>query len=68
MRTKTWEQLLHPAERSIPGDSPLYTVDLHYPDRPLRFFPDGETGILLWFFVLSLAAGFALKGRFGVTL
>jgi hypothetical protein len=67
MRTKSWEQLLYPAESAIPGGSPLYSVDLHYPDRPLRFFPDGEGGILLWFFVASLAAGIALKGRFGVT-
>ena len=34
----------------------------------LRFFPDGEGGIVLWFFLASLAAGFALKNRFGVTL
>jgi hypothetical protein len=68
MRTKSWEQLLYPAEHAVPRESPFYSVDLHYPDRQLRFFPDGETGILLWFFVASLAAGFALKGRFGVTL
>jgi hypothetical protein len=68
IRTKSWEQLLYPAEPAIPRDFPLYSVDLKYPARPLRFFPDGEGGILLWFFVLSLAAGFALKNRFGVTL
>lgn len=67
MRTKSWEQLLYPAEGAIPSESPLYSVDLHYPDRPLYFFPDGEGGILLWFFVASLAAGIALKNRFGVT-
>jgi hypothetical protein len=68
MRTKSWEQLLYPAEKPVPSDSPLYSVDLDYPDRPLRFFPDGEGGVLLWFFIASLAAGFALKNRFGVTL
>ena len=67
LRTKGWEQVLYPAEHPIPKDSPLYEVDLKYPDRPLRFFPDGESGILIWFFIASLAAGFALKGRFGVT-
>jgi hypothetical protein len=36
--------------------------------RELRFFPDGEGGILGWFFVLSLVAGFALKDVVGVTL
>jgi hypothetical protein len=68
MRTKTWEGLLYPAEPGLPSGSPLYSVDLHYPDRPLAFFPDGERGILIWFFVASLGAGFALKNRFGVTL
>ena len=36
--------------------------------RALPYFPDGEFGILVWFLVLSLAAGFALKDLFGVTL
>jgi hypothetical protein len=52
----------------MPADSPLYAIDVHYPDRALRFFPDGEGGILMWFFGASLAAGFLLKGKFGVTL
>jgi hypothetical protein len=30
--------------------------------------PEGELGIVLWTFVLSLVAGFAVKGLFGVTL
>jgi len=68
MRTKSWLGLLYPGEPAMPTGSPLYSVDLHYPDRALAFFPSGESGILLWFFVASLAAGFALKGRFGVTL
>jgi hypothetical protein len=68
MRTKSWEALLYPGEATMPSESPLYSVDLHYPDRKLAFFPDGEGGVLLWFFVASLAAGFLLKNRFGVTL
>jgi hypothetical protein len=68
MRTKSWEALLYPAEAGLPASSPLYSVTLPYPDRKLAFFPNGESGILLWFFVASLAAGFVLKGRFGVTL
>jgi hypothetical protein len=67
MRTKSWEALLYPAESGLPPESPLYSVDFHYPDRPLAFFPDGERGILIWFFVASLGAGFALRNRFGVT-
>lgn len=68
MRTKSWEGFLYPGEDGMPSDSPLYEVRTHYPDRPLPFFPDGEGGILLWFFGASLAAGFALKDKFGVTL
>jgi len=68
MRTKSWEGLLYPAEPGMPKESPLYSVELDYPSRPLAFFPDGEGGLLLWFFVASLGAGFLLKNRFGVTL
>lgn len=68
MRTKSWEALLYPGEPGMPGDAPLYSAVLRYPERALAFFPDGEGGILAWFLVASLAAGFALKGRFGVTL
>jgi hypothetical protein len=68
MRTKSWEALLYPAEAGLPAASPLYSITLPYPDRKLAFFPSGESGILIWFFVASLAAGVLLKGRFGVTL
>jgi len=36
--------------------------------RDLGALPGGELGILATFFGLSLVAGFALKGVFGVTL
>jgi hypothetical protein len=68
MRTKSWEALLYPGEPGMPAASPLYSAALHYPDRCFRFFPGGESGILLWFLGASLAAGFVLKGRFGVTI
>jgi hypothetical protein len=68
LRTKGWEAFLYPAEPVLPAESPLWSIDLPHPPRSLRFFPDGEGGILVWFFVASLAAGFALKNRFGVTL
>jgi hypothetical protein len=34
----------------------------------LKPFPSGEGGLLLWFFGASLAAGFLLRKRLGVTL
>jgi hypothetical protein len=67
-RTKSWEALLYPGEPALERSSPLHSIALGYPERDLGVLPGGELGILAIFFVLSLAAGFALKGRFGVTL
>jgi hypothetical protein len=66
-RTRGWEGFLYPGEGGIPGDSPFYSVALHYPPRSFAFFPDGELGVLVIFFALSLVTGFALRGLFGVT-
>ncbi len=67
-RLRSWEALLYPGEAAIPGASPVQSIELTMHTRPLAWLPDGEFGILMWFFVLSLAAGFALKDFFGVTL
>jgi hypothetical protein len=68
MRTKSWEGFLYPGEDGLPDDSPVHTIRWKYPERDLGWFPGGEGGILAAFFVLSIAAGLALKGVFGVTL
>jgi hypothetical protein len=68
MRTKGWEGFLYPGEAPLPRSSAVETVSLSYPDRDLGLLPDGELGILATFFGVSLIAGFALKGVFGVTL
>ncbi|MSP56184.1 MAG: hypothetical protein EXR69_11370 [Myxococcales bacterium] len=68
LRTNTWESILYPGEDALPSDSAFETIRTHYSDRDLPYFPDGEGGILLWFFGFSLAAGFALKGPLGVEL
>jgi hypothetical protein len=67
-RTKSWEAFLYPGEPALARSSPLHTIALAYPERDLGLLPGGELGILATFFGLSLLAGFALKGRFGVTL
>ena len=67
-RTKSWEGFLFPGEDGLAADAPLSSVSIEYPKRDLGWMPGGEGGILLSFFVLSLAAGFALKGVFKVTL
>jgi hypothetical protein len=67
-RLRGLEAVLYPAEPAIPGDAPLRSLELvPLHTRELSFFPDGEFGIVLWFVALSLAAGFALRGLFGVT-
>lgn len=68
LRTKSWEALLYPSEAVPAADSPVYSLRIDHPTRPLDVFPDGEDGILLWFFAASLGAGLLLKDRFGVTL
>jgi hypothetical protein len=68
MRTKSWEALLYPGETALPSGSIFETIRLNAPERDLAPFPSGEGGILLWFFGASLAAGFLLRKRLGVTL
>ncbi len=68
MRTKSWDALLYPGEAGLPGDSGVYDVRIRYPERSLAGVPDGELGILLFFFAISLVSGYALKDVFGVVL
>ena len=67
-RTNTWEAALYPGEAALPSGSAFETISITSADRDISPLPGGESGILLWFFGASLAAGFALKDRFGVTL
>lgn len=66
-RLRSWEALLYPGEPAIPADAPLRALELEPHTRALAWIPDGELGILLWALVVSMAAGFALRGVFGVT-
>lgn len=69
LRTKSWEAALYPAEAVPAAESPVYSISvLERRDQPLGVFPAGEGGILVWFFGVSLLAGFLLKDVFGVTL
>jgi len=68
LRTKSWEAVLYPGEDMLPADSPVAEFRTAYPTRNLGWMPGGESGILITFFVLSIAAGLALKGVFNVTL
>jgi hypothetical protein len=66
-RLRGLEAALYPGEAALPGSGPLRSLELGLHPRALRLLPDGELGIVAWFLGLSLAAGFALRGLFGVT-
>jgi hypothetical protein len=68
LRTRSLEAFLYPGEPALPRGSAIARVSLASPERDLGLMPGGEFGILATFFGLSLLAGFALKGRMGVTL
>jgi hypothetical protein len=67
-RLRSWGALLYPGEEPIPSGAPLLSLQLAGDTRSLDWLPDGEGGILLWGMALSMLAGVALKGVFGVTL
>jgi hypothetical protein len=67
-RFRGLDAVLYPGEAALPASGPVRALELGPHTRALRFFPDGESGIVLWALGVSLVAGFALKGIFGVTI
>jgi hypothetical protein len=67
-RLRGLEAILYPAESALPAGGPLLSMELGVHPRTLGPLPAGELGIVLWTLILSLAAGFAVKGVFGVTI
>ena len=58
-------QLLYPAESSLPADGPVRAITVSYPET------GSAAGMPTWlwiFFALSIVFAFALKGRFGVKI
>ena len=60
-------QILYPAEDPLPGNGPIDSISLTYPDGEVAVF-GWDLHWLIVFFVLSIAFAFALKDLFGVTL
>jgi hypothetical protein len=52
-----WASWLWPAEDTFASDSPLARVSFAYPERDLGWLPGGPLGILITFFVSSMAFG-----------
>ena len=64
-RAGTWDAFLYPGEPPIPRDSVIESITLEYPSRELSLF-GLNIHWLISFFIISVAAGFALKGVFGI--
>ncbi|MBD3349589.1 MAG: hypothetical protein GF400_10405 [Candidatus Eisenbacteria bacterium] len=64
-RAGTWDAFLNPGEPPIPRDSTIESIALDYPAGELSLFGLGVHW-LISFFIISVAAGFALKGVFGI--
>ena len=60
-------QVLYPAEASLPGSAPVRSISLPYPEADVWFF-GLRLHWLVVFFVLSIVFAFALKDRFGVKI
>ena len=59
------DQVLYPAEPSLPKHSPIQAILVSYPET------GSAAGMPIWlwiFFLLSIVFAFALKGRFGVKI
>lgn len=67
-RLRSLEAILYPGEPALPAAGPVLSMELEMHPRSLGPLPAGELGIVLWVLILSLAAGFAVKGLFGVTI
>lgn len=52
----------------LPADSFLQSITIDYQPATLGFMGGGEIDIMIWFVVVSMAVGFALKGAFGVEI
>ena len=60
-------QILYPAEDPLPGNGPIDSISLTYPDGEVAVF-GWRLHWLIVFIVLSIAFAFGLKNLFGVTL
>jgi len=61
----SWDAFLYPSEPPVPRGSSIRSVSVEYPVREGVLF-GLDVHWLLTFFVVSVAAGFALKGVFGI--
>ncbi|MDD8020374.1 MAG: hypothetical protein PHU81_04190 [Acidobacteriota bacterium] len=62
-----WKQLLNPGEKPLPGETEIKQIELVYPEARLKFL-GLKIHWLVAYFLLSVIAGFSLKGLFKVEI
>lgn len=62
------DSLLYPSEPPIASSAAFAEIKMRYPSQSLGPFSGGEVTVAVVFLLVSLVAGFALKGLFGVQL
>ena len=63
-----FNQLLYPAEDPLPGDSPIRSIEVAYPEADVDVLGWFKLHWLIVFFLLSIVFAFSLKSFFGVTI
>jgi hypothetical protein len=67
LRGHFWERMLSSAEPALPGDSPIESISVNYPDRNIEIAGYGMNWIWV-FFILSMVAGFIFKELLGIKI
>jgi hypothetical protein len=67
LRGQFWERMLSSAEPALPGDSPIKSISVNYPDRNIEIAGYGMNWIWV-FFILSMVAGFIFKELLGIKI
>jgi uncharacterized membrane protein (DUF106 family) len=67
LRGQFWNRMLSSAEPALPGNSPIESISINYPDRNIDIAGYGMNWIWL-FFILSMAAGFIFKELLGIQI
>ncbi|HEY6302507.1 MAG TPA: hypothetical protein VIX14_05520 [Terriglobales bacterium] len=67
LRGRFWRRMFSSAEPELPGNSPIESISINYPDRKIDIAGYGMNWIWL-FFILSMVAGFIFKELLGIQI
>lgn len=67
LRGHFWERMFSSAEPALPGNSPIDSISINYPERNIDIAGYGMNWIWL-FFILSMVAGFIFKELLGIQI